>query len=89
MFDCVSVLFGLVSAPAPNGAFFAARATPPETLMERRNFLGRAGISAGVATFPQDGVTGEDLLSSADRALYDAKRAGRNRVTAATPVVGT
>ena len=42
--------------------------------------LGRVTISAGVATFPQDGVTGEDLLSSADRALYDAKRAGRNRV---------
>ncbi len=42
--------------------------------------LGRVTISAGVATFPEDGATGEDLLSSADRALYDAKRAGRNRV---------
>ncbi len=42
--------------------------------------LGRVTISAGVATFPQDAATGDELLSSADRALYDAKRAGRNRV---------
>ena len=45
-----------------------------------RQPLGRVTISAGVATFPQDAATGDELLSSADRALYDAKRAGRNRV---------
>ncbi len=42
--------------------------------------LGRVTISAGVATFPQDGTTGEELIWSADHALYEAKRAGRNRV---------
>ncbi len=45
-----------------------------------RQPLGRVTISAGVATFPHDAATGDELLSSADRALYDAKRAGRNRV---------
>ncbi len=46
------------------------------------------GITAsfGVASFPDDAASREDLLRKADRALYSAKRAGRNRVhTAADP----
>jgi diguanylate cyclase (GGDEF)-like protein len=37
-------------------------------------------VSIGVASFPQDGRSIEALLARADRALYDAKEAGRNRV---------
>jgi diguanylate cyclase (GGDEF)-like protein len=36
-------------------------------------------VSLGVASFPTDGLTPEDLLRAADRALYTAKRQGRNR----------
>ncbi|HET6909078.1 MAG TPA: sensor domain-containing diguanylate cyclase [Mycobacteriales bacterium] len=39
--------------------------------------------SCGVATYPYDGVDVESLLGAADRALYSAKRAGRNRVFSA------
>lgn len=34
--------------------------------------------SAGVALYPQDGVTMEDLIAMADKALYAAKSAGRS-----------
>lgn len=37
-------------------------------------------VSIGAAVFPEDGRTLEAILERADRALYAAKRAGRNRV---------
>lgn len=37
-------------------------------------------ISIGVATYPEDAETMEDLVDAADIALYEAKGAGRNRV---------
>jgi len=37
-------------------------------------------VSIGVATFPQDGNTAEELIDASDQALYRAKRSGRNLV---------
>ena len=39
--------------------------------------------SVGLATHPDDGTTRDDLLLAADRALYAAKRAGRDQVSTA------
>ncbi|HET8644576.1 MAG TPA: diguanylate cyclase [Vicinamibacteria bacterium] len=41
---------------------------------------GRVTISAGVATYPGDAADAPALLEQADRRLYRAKEAGRNRV---------
>jgi diguanylate cyclase (GGDEF)-like protein len=44
-------------------------------------------ISVGVAEYPRDGSTIENLLSAADRALYEAKR--QSTAAASLPSIGT
>lgn len=41
--------------------------------------------SLGIARFPEDAVTAEDLISAADQAMYVAKSSGRNRATPFSP----
>lgn len=56
-------------------------------MLEKPQIVGghRLQISAsiGIAFCPQDGVTLDALLSAADRAMYQAKEAGRNRYSLA------
>jgi diguanylate cyclase (GGDEF)-like protein len=55
------------------------------TQLKERIFLGgRVTLSVGIAAFPANGETPEDLIASADAALYQAKREGRDRVLRAT-----
>lgn len=62
------------------------RATVEESINRGRPWPHRITVSIGVATFPEDGKTHEDLLVAADQALYLAKRQGRNRVRGAKDV---
>ena len=48
--------------------------------------LGRVSISGGVATCPGDASSAADLIRCADQALYQCKKAGRNKVLAHKPV---
>jgi len=57
-------------------ALRAAIASP--VVIEERSVT--ATCSMGVAFFPQDGDTPEALLARADRAMYEAKDMGRNRL---------
>jgi diguanylate cyclase (GGDEF)-like protein len=36
----------------------------------------RVKASIGISTFPKDGATAEELINSADRAMFRAKQAG-------------
>jgi diguanylate cyclase (GGDEF)-like protein len=66
------------------GALAAAESLRAVT--ERFKFLDEGTqltVSVGVATFPEDGQDPVTLVRAADRALYQAKAAGRNRSQAA------
>lgn len=55
-----------------------------------RQPAGKVTVSGGVATWPNDGAEVEGLIRCSDEALYEAKRAGRNRVFAySTPELDT
>ena len=52
--------------------------------VETQEFAGRRiTLSIGMAEFPANGQTADEVISSADEALYAAKRSGRNRVVRA------
>jgi len=53
-------------------------------MMHQGKSLGMVTISVGVAEFPQHGMSPKELMASADAALYEAKRGGRDRVVVAS-----
>lgn len=54
----------------------------------REQALGAVTISVGVASYRQHGLEGDQVLRSADEALYLAKQAGRDRVAGADQASG-
>ena len=56
--------------------FFNEKIQPQKTLT----------VSIGTATFPEDAVTLDDFIVAADRALYHAKKNGRNQVVEASQI---
>jgi diguanylate cyclase (GGDEF)-like protein/PAS domain S-box-containing protein len=54
------------------------------TISHRNQILAKVTASVGLAVYPRDGTTGEELLRAADRALYRAKSEGRARVVPAS-----
>ncbi len=50
-----------------------------EAPLQLESFQGAVHTSIGVALYPADGLTADVLMERADRALYHAKRTGRNR----------
>lgn len=73
----------------PTGAFVLAekiRIGVNEMGVELADDVARPSLSVGVVSFPDDGQTADELMISADGAMYSSKRAGKNRVTG-VPVI--
>ncbi|MBI1945281.1 MAG: diguanylate cyclase [Deltaproteobacteria bacterium] len=77
--------------PDTNRAGAAARGEALRAAMQHRGSERRlpdVTLSVGVASYPEDGADRTQLLAAADRALYAAKRIGRNRVVAYSSDLG-
>jgi len=72
----------LPSTPRHKGASIAERlrASIAESNIVHKERKLPVTISVGVSSFPEDADTSDDLVAKADRALYEAKRQGRNQV---------
>ncbi len=72
-------------AEHPKEAVFIAERFRRELKRTELHLLGPEGkgvltISGGLASFPRDGSTIQELFQQADRALLEAKRSGKNRI---------
>ena len=65
-----------------DGALLVAEKLRSEIEKAELSGIGSITASLGVAVLPTDAVEADDLMRKADRALYIAKQAGRNRVHA-------
>jgi len=50
--------------------------------------LGCMTVSIGISSFPDNGSSANDLIASADAALYQAKSAGRNKIIVSSDIPG-
>jgi diguanylate cyclase (GGDEF)-like protein len=68
----------LVQTPKTGAVTYAQRM---KGVIERYPFVhGPVTVSLGVASLAEDATTADDLIAATDRALYEAKRLGRNVV---------
>ena len=71
----------LVNTPKAGAVKYGQRI---RDIIERHRFAhGPLTVSVGIATLPDDVLASEDLVPAADRALYAAKRLGRNAIEVA------
>ncbi|MFQ5678695.1 MAG: GAF domain-containing protein [Gemmatimonadota bacterium] len=76
----------LLEADGERGEAIGRRIQEAVRTIDLRDEEGRAvrvTVSIGIALFPECGTEGRDLLREADRALYEAKRAGRDALVVA------
>ena len=69
----------------PTGAFVVAeklRQTASEIRLHANGRVMRTTVSVGIVSYPDDGTTADQLMMTADAAMYESKRRGRNLVVA-------
>lgn len=80
--EFVVILVGANEAQAVERAEALRAAVKGVSITHMGQPLSQVSVSVGVASYPDDGVTPDNLLRRADEALYAAKHAGRDQVVA-------
>lgn len=75
-----TVLLGGASLAATRLRAEQFRQTVEQLRVSHRGKMLRLTVSIGIAAFPENGTQISEVLHQADRALYEAKHGGRNRV---------
>ncbi|RJP73736.1 MAG: diguanylate cyclase [Candidatus Abyssobacteria bacterium SURF_17] len=85
------VVFPETDVPASRIAAERLRRIIEETEFDRQEVLpgGNFTVSIGMACFPDDATSADELVSNADKAMYHAKRSGKNRLAAWTDISET
>ena len=73
------VLYSFAQEGAANAAERIRQAIDRYAFVGQR-ITGNITASMGIASYPEDGRTVEELIANSDKALYRAKRRGRNLV---------
>jgi len=71
----------LVNTKKQDGYYIAERIRQSYSVLKKGDI--KVSASIGIASYPDDSITKDDLIKKADEALYEAKRSGRNRVVLA------
>lgn len=74
---------------ASEGAMIAAERIRKAIEEKKLETIGHITASVGVATFPDQSDNVEEIVELTDRAMYESKRKGRNRVTLANSSIET
>jgi len=69
-------------------ASLAERIRQAVSKLECQNYPHSTTVSVGVACYPKTSPTGEKLVEDADKAMFQAKQQGRDRVTRAISLAG-
>jgi diguanylate cyclase (GGDEF)-like protein len=68
-----------------NGAYVCAEKirlyVENKTLINKNNLNIKITVSAGIASYPINGKNESELISNADKSLYNSKNSGRNKVS--------
>jgi diguanylate cyclase (GGDEF)-like protein len=71
----------LVNTKKQDAYYIAERIRQSYSVLKKEDI--QVSASIGIASYPDDAITKDDLIRKADEALYEAKRSGRNRVVLA------
>jgi diguanylate cyclase (GGDEF)-like protein/PAS domain S-box-containing protein len=75
-----AILRGDASRPSLEGLIDRINKAINRPYIDDSGQTGHVGVSIGIAEYPAGGTTAEALVQAADRAMYAAKRAGKNTI---------